>query len=608
MAKDKKLSTKEYIRALWGVARLSARTAPLAVSFKLVGIAIEAALPIAVTFFAAATTTKLAEAFAGNEAAGEQAIVFIIITAALGLFMTAWQSINQYVQAVMRYKIEARVSDMMYEHFLSLDFWQYDDKDTADLYDRAQKFSQFFAYIFDRLSSILVQLVTLIFSLVALSLFLPLLALFALIAVIPGVYIQFKLSRAQVTHWNKNVDVRRSKAYIEWNLLQPGSIAELRLNGLVRHLLQLRAGLRDKDEKERLQYERQFIGKRLLADVLEAATELGALLWIAGQIIARAQPIGQFIYVQQLISRAIGGANAFVSQISTFDEDLANLFDYQKFMDLPTAKKDGFKLRTAPESITFSKVSFHYPQLQQPVLQDISFTIKKGQHVAIVGENGAGKSTLIKLLTGLYEPIKGQVLIDDRPLTQVSTASWHKQLSVLRQEYQKYSFADIQNNVYFGDVSQPLEEAKLSRALEKAEAAEFTTELPQGLKTLPSPWMEDADGNKGTEFSGGQWQRIALARSFYRNAPIVILDEPTSAIDALAEARIFARLFAKDNKKTVITISHRLSTVKKADLIIVMKHGRIVENGTHAQLARQKGEYYTMFQSQLEEDQTSKKL
>lgn len=598
--RDQKLSTREYARAIVGVASLSFKTSPGAIVFKLAGVIIDASLPIIITYFAALTTTQLAEAFAGNDAAGQQAIVYIVVTAALGMFATAWRSIDQYIQALVRYKIEAKVSDIMYEHFLSLDFWQYDDKDTADLYDRAQKFSQFFAYVFDRLAGVVAQFITLVFSLVALFIFLPWLSLFVLLAVLPGVYIQFKISRAQINHWNKNVDVRRSKSFIEWNLLQPNSIAELRLNGLVRHLLNLRQDLRDRDEKERLLYERRYIGKRLLADTLEAVTELSALVWVALQIIAHQQPLGQFIYVQQLVSRAISSANSFVQQLSTIDEDLANLFDYQKFMELPAGNKGNSTPAALPEHIVFTDVSFRYPQTRKNVLNHISLEITKGQHVAIVGENGAGKSTLIKLLTGLYAPTSGTITLDGENLQHIATDWWHKQLSVLQQDFEKYSFTTVKDNVYFGNVSRPLNNELLHTSLDKAEASSFITKLPHKLNTLTSPWMEDAESNKGIQLSGGQWQRLALARNFYRDASIIILDEPTSAIDALAEARIFKRLFAKANKKTVITISHRLSTVEKADKIIVLKDGQITEAGTHAELAAKKGDYYTIFESQIE--------
>lgn len=598
---SKKLSPKEYVKAIGEVAKLSFRTAPGAVTMKLSGAVISAILPIIITYFAALTTTALVEAYAGNAIAGQQAITLVLITAGLGLFSTVWQSIDQYVQQMMRYRVEAKVGDAMYSRFLSLEFWQYDDKDTADLYDRAQQFSQFYAYVFDRLAGVLSQLITLIVALVALVLVLPWIALIVIIAVIPGIYIQFKLSRAQVAHWNRNVDVRRTKSYIEWNLLQPKSIAELRLYGVVRHLLDLRQELRDKDEKERLIQERSYIGKRLMGDALETGAEVTALIWIVQQIITHAQPVGQFIYVQQIVSRALGGANGFVSQLSTIDEDLANLFDYQQFMDLPVQRKSELPLLSVPQQITIKNVSFHYPINDKPVLKKINLQINRGQHVAIVGENGAGKSTLIKLITGLYAPTGGEILLDGTNLHNYSPESWHQYLSVLQQDFVHYSFTTVKNNIYFGDVSKPIESKSLQSAMKKAEADEFIDKLPRKLDTYPSNWMEDSEGNKGMDLSGGQWQRLALARNFYRDAPIIILDEPTSAIDALAEARIFDRLFAKNNEKTVITISHRLTTVEKADIIFVLSDGEIVQSGSHAELSAQKnGEYVRMFAAQLQ--------
>ncbi len=597
----KKLTTREYISAVWGVVKLSFKTSPQAVAFKVGGILVDSLLPIGITYLAAQVTTQLAAAFSGDQQAGSMAIWYIVATSLLGLFATVWRSIDSYIQAYTRYKIGAKVTDVMYEHFLSLDFWRYDDKETADLYDRAQKFSQFFTYVFDRLASTLSQLVTMAFALVALTFFLPVLGAVILLAILPSVYIQLKISRKQVAHWNKNVDARRSQSFIEWTLLQPNNIAELRLNGLVRHLLELRRTYRDKDERVRLEYERDFLGWRIAADAVEVVTELGALIWIALQIIARAQPLGQFVYVQQLVGQAMNGATSFIMSISTIDEDLANLFDYKQFMDLPVSPRRDHTLPEPPHVIHVQNVSFHYPKSQINVLSNVSFELRRGQHIAIVGENGAGKSTLIKLLTGLYQPSQGSILLDTLPLDHIDTMSWHRHISVLQQEFLQYLFTDIRNNVYFGDVSRPLSRERVEQALTQAEAKQFVEKLPHKLRTIPSPWMEDSDGNEGTALSGGQWQRLALARNFYRDAPIIILDEPTSAIDALAEARIFKRLFAKSNTKTVITISHRLSTVEKADVIIVLKDGTVAEMGTHTELVANRGEYYRLFQAQIED-------
>jgi ATP-binding cassette subfamily B protein len=595
---QRKLTTKDY---LFGIARVAAttyRAAPLAIVTQITGSVITAVLPIATTYFAARTTTSLAEAYAGNPTAGEEAIVFVMMTAALGVLMTGWQSLESYITQLMRYRVEAAMTDRMYEHFHEIDFWRYDDKDTADMYDKAQQFARLFPYVFDRLTSMLTQLITALAGLIALIFVSWWLGVIMLTAIIPGVIIQLRLSRASTRHWKENVETRRSHGMIEWQILQPKFMAELRLYGIIRFLLNMRIRLRDKDEKARIEFERSYIGKKLGADVLEAAAEVIALVWIALQIIHRAQPIGQFLYVQQIVSRTLGGANSLVSTFSSMDEDIANLFEYNEFMALPAQSGGSHTLLGAPQTIAVSHASFHYPASEATVLKDISLEIQRGQHVAIVGENGAGKSTLIKLLTGLYAPTDGSVLLDGRSLSDISISSWHDQLGVLQQDFISYGFASAKDNVYFGDTKRPFDVNRFESALDKAEAREFIEKLSKGINSYVNPWMEDNEGNNGTELSGGQWQRLALARNFYRNSPIIILDEPTSAIDALAEARIFKHLFAEE-QKTIITISHRLTTVQKADVVYMMKDGRIAEVGTAKELIAKKGEFYTMFESQI---------
>lgn len=598
MSERKKLTGKQQARAILGVAGLTFRVAPGAVIFKLVGAILDAVLPIVTTFYAALTTTALVDAYAGNPDAGEKALTYVVITALLGIVLTVWRSLDNYIQAKMRYEVESRVSDRMYAHFLSLDFWRYDDKDTADMYDRAVQFSRFFAWIFDRIATLVSQIIGLVTAIIALALFQPLLALLVFVAIIPGVYVQFKLSRKQIAHWNENVEVRRAQNLLEWHFQQPRLISELRLYGMVRFLLGHRRKLRDADEKGRIEFERKFMPLRLLSDVLEAITELGALLWVAVQIINRSQPVGQFVYVQQIVSRAMTSASAFVSTLGTIDEDIANLYDYEQFMQLPASSTGEIELQHAPQKIEVNGISFRYPEAKNNALSNISFTIARNQHIAIVGENGAGKSTLIKVLTGLYQPSKGSVTVDGVKLSEYNIVSWHKLLGVLQQEFIHYNFATAGDNVRFGDVDAKTSQERLITALKQAEAETFVHKLPKGIDSYVNNWMEDSEGTKGVDLSGGQWQRLALARDFYRNAPIVILDEPTSAIDALAEARIFKRLFA-DRSRTVITISHRLSTVEKADVIYMLEDGTIVESGTHKELVKKKGRYYRMFESQL---------
>jgi ATP-binding cassette subfamily B protein len=592
------LTKRDYLRSIFQVCAITFRASPGAILAQGFGSIISAVLPIVTTYFAALTTTALAEAYGGSPDAGGRAIEYVIITSILGLVYLAWSSVENYLTELMRYKVEAAMTDKMYTHLHELAFWRYDDKHTIDIYDRANRFAQFFPYVFQQLSSIVTNFMGAILALLALSFVSWWMSLIAFVAIIPSVYIQIRISRANTKHWNKNVDTRRSINMIEWNLLQPDKMAELRIYNVVKHLLKLRITLRDKDEKARIDFERSYILKRLAASGLQALAEVVTLVVVTVQIINRQQPIGQFLYVQQIVSRALTSAESFVSSISRIDEDLANLFDYQEFMSLDSAKGGVKELSGSIRQIEMNNISFSYHGQDRQVLTNLTLTIKKNQHVAIVGENGAGKSTLVKLLIGLYEPSKGTILVNDTLLSDIAISSWHAKLGVLQQDFLKYGFATARENVTYGDVSKRYSENRYTQATKQAEANEFLEKLPKGADSYINTWMEDEDGNNGTDLSGGQWQRLALARNFYRDADIIILDEPTSAIDALAEARIFKHLFAMKDK-TVITISHRLTTVQKADVVYMMKDGRIAETGTAKELIAKKGEFYRMFESQI---------
>jgi len=596
--KKRKISVKERAIGIARVAKITYKASPLAVFMKVAGVLVNSILPIVTTYFAALTTTALAEAYAGDPTAGARALEYVLVTAALGVAMTAWSSVEQYITQFVRYKIDSAINDQLYNQFLGLEFWQYDDKRTADLFDKAQQFARFFGYVFDRLTRITQEFVTMIAGLTALIFVSWWLGLILIAAVIPGILIQYRLSKAQIAHWDTNVKIRRIGNMLEWKMFDVSSITEMRIYGMVKHLMTMRRKLRDTDEKERIEFERKYIFKRLGADVLEAAAEVASLIFTALQIIAHTQPIGQFLYVQQVVSRALSGSRGMVSEFNSIDEDIANLFDYNEFMALPQAQHREKRLLSKPGRIVFDDVSFHYPNNKTSVLENVSLTIDQGAHIAIVGENGAGKSTFIKLLLGLYNPTSGKVIVDDNSLSDIRLEDWHSHLGVLQQDFSRYSFANAKNNVMLGEINRPYSEERFNEAIKRAEAKTFLEKLPKGVDTYLDQWLDDDDGTPGVDLSGGQWQRMALARNFYRDSPIVILDEPTSAIDALAESRIFKRLLA-DKKRTIITISHRLTTVEKADIIYVFEAGKIVEQGTHDELVQKHGAYFRMFESQL---------
>ena len=599
MVKKQKLTLKQYFVSIARVGATSFRLSPSAGIVQLVDSIVRALLPIATTYFAALTTTALAGAYAGDTEAARHVFAYVLITSGITVVMLLWNSVSNYVSQKTRYIIDAAVEDKMRMHFGSLPFEMYDDKDVIDLQEKARRFSYVFSNVFNTIGSMVVSIVGSVGSLVALVFVNAWLALIVMVAIIPGIVIQLQLARQQARHWEGNITNRRRMGNMGWMLSESRNMAELRIYGVLKHLMKSYGQLREKDEKERLDFELKTIWKQAVADVGEALVELGALVWIVLQIIDRSQPVGQFLFVQQMVSRAMGQASSLARQLGQADEDLANLVDYQRFMDIAVEQKKSQKIHSVPQRIEVDHVTFQYPKTNITVLNDVSLAIDAGQHIAIVGENGAGKSTLVKLIMGLYSPTNGHIRIDGQSLTDVTPESWHQYIAMLGQEFISYYFATIDENITLGDVTRKPDQEHIAAAMKKAEFMEIASKLEHGGATYIERWMaKDNDEATATELSGGQYQRLALARNFYRDSPVVILDEPTSAIDALAEARIFKRLFA-DKNKTIITISHRLSTVEKADTIYMFEQGRIVEQGTHTELVAKKGAYYHMFESQL---------
>jgi ATP-binding cassette subfamily B protein len=246
------------------------------------------------------------------------------------------------------------------------------------------------------------------------------------------------------------------------------------------------------------------------------------------------------------------------------------------------------KIKSAPKEIVFENVSFSYPGSEKLALDKISLTIKRGEDIAVVGHNGAGKTTLIKLLLRFYDPTEGRILVDGTDLKKIKTSDWYKQISVLFQDFAKYNLT-LKENVQFGSIGS---KRGVKEFLKKAQG-EDVLKIKGGLEQTLGSWFEN-----GEEISIGQWQKVAIARALYRNAPFLILDEPTSNIDPQAEYEIFNNLKSLYKRKNLVFISHRFSTVRMADKIYVLDKGKLVEQGSHQELFAKDGLYRKFFDIQ----------
>lgn len=343
--------------------------------------------------------------------------------------------------------------------------------------------------------------------------------------------------------------------------------------------------------------------KTLLIMILSGLVQLTAFVltqaYNLAAVFAKKLAIGQFtLYFQQSLN-LVQATEGVLDNYSSMNARVKSIDQYIELLEYPNSiaqldKPIAIPKKPNPPVIEFKNVSFKYPQSERLILKDFNLRIQSGEKISLVGENGAGKSTIIKLILRFYDVTDGEILINGINIKEIDLDTWYKEIGALFQDFIKYQFT-FKENVIYGDLAQKDNLEALKDAIKKAGADSFLGNLPKGIDQVVGKTFEG-----GEDLSGGQWQKLALARAFFRNAPLLILDEPTSAIDAKAEYEIFENVQKLQKDKTVIIISHRFSTVRNADRILVLDEGKIIEEGNHEKLMEKKGLYAELFNLQAE--------
>jgi ATP-binding cassette subfamily B protein len=560
------------------------------------------ALPAGVAWIGARIVDAVVAAVAAQHATGApdygHALTFVALEAGLVALLAAAQRGLYTCQSLLRAQLGQRVNVMILEKALTLELSHFEDSEFYDKLTRARREASTRPLSMVMRTFGLVQNgVSLVSYGVILIQFSPAAVAILVLAGLPVFFVEAKFSGDAFRLFRWRSPETRMQMYLESVIAREDHAKEVKLFGLGPMLLGRYGTIYEKlyreDRTLTLRRDAWGFGLGLVATL----SLYGAYAWIAMTAIRGAITLGQMTMYLALFRQGQSALSSGLSAVGGLYEDNLYLSNLYEFLDTPTMAPGG-TATSGPDpkdGVRFEDVSFTYPGSHEIALDKVTLHIVPGSKLAIVGENGSGKTTLIKLLTRLYEPTTGRITLDGRDLREWDPLTLHRRVGVIFQDFVRYQLK-VGENIGAGDDRAYEDRTRWDDAAERGLAKPFITDMPEQFDTQLGKWFKN-----GRELSLGQWQKIALARSFMRkDADILVLDEPTASMDAEAEVRIFERFRELTDDKIAIVISHRFSTVRMADEIIVLDRGAVIERGSHAELVAQNGRYATLFNLQAQ--------
>jgi ATP-binding cassette subfamily B protein len=524
-------------------------------------------------------------------------LFYIGFACGIGLLTAFFNFLTDYIKKAQSLVVADHMFSVLHEKAIKADLAHYESPEFRDTLFRAQREAPY------RPTSIVNGLFSAsqsgasfaaVFGL--LFLFNPVLSIVMLTAAIPGIILRLKYSEKIYTWQEKRTEDERRAYYFHWMLTSDAHAKEFRLFNLGRHFMDQFKAIREILKKEKLYFEKRRAIGDLIAQSSSTLAVFGSFVYIAVKAAQGAISLGDMVMYFQGFQKGLGFLKTLLESGAQMYEDnlfLSHLYDFLKIKpqirepEIPSQVP-----KTIKTGIEFKNVEFFYQNNIKNVLNCVNFSIKPGEIIALVGENGSGKSTVVKLLTRLYDPQGGGIFLDGQNIKNFKINDFREKISVVFQDHIRYQLS-AKENIYLGDIDKKDDIERIKQAAKQTDIDKKLESFPLGYDTILGRWFKG-----GEELSTGQWQMVAISRAFFRDAEIVVLDEPSSALDPKTETAVFSKLRKLMEGRSALIISHRYSTVRMADKILVLDNGQIIEQGSHEELIKNNGKYSKLYKSQ----------